>query len=68
VSETLPERIRRLRKERGLALKQVAAVLDTSTGQASNMETGKRRVYAGHILPLARLFGVSAEQLLGSGV
>src|SRR4029450_2745776 len=58
-------RLRELRSERGLTLKQVAeqAHLDVST--LSRLETGKRRLALDHVPRLAAALGVSADDLLG---
>ena len=58
-------RLRELRTERGLTLKQVAerAHIDVST--LSRLETGKRRFALDHVPALAAALGVSADDLLG---
>jgi transcriptional regulator with XRE-family HTH domain len=60
-------RLRELRTERGLTLRQVAegASIDIST--LSRLEAGKRRLALDHIPALATALGVSADELLGSG-
>jgi transcriptional regulator with XRE-family HTH domain len=58
-------RLRELRNERGLTLRQVAerAHLDVST--LSRLETGKRRLALDHVPALAAALGVTADDLLG---
>jgi transcriptional regulator with XRE-family HTH domain len=58
-------RLRELRTERGLTLRQVAerAHLDVST--LSRLETGKRRLALDHVPALAAALGVTADDLLG---
>ena len=60
-------RLRELRTERGLTLRQVAerAHIDVST--LSRLETGKRRLALDHVPALAAALGVSADDLLGVG-
>jgi transcriptional regulator with XRE-family HTH domain len=58
-------RLRELRTERGLTLRQVAerAHIDVST--LSRLETGKRRLALDHVPALAAALGVGADDLLG---
>ena len=64
MSENLPERLRRLRKIRGLRLKQIAGACGVSTSQASQWEHGERRIYASHVPILAEALGVTERYLL----
>lgn len=59
-------RLRELRTERGLTLREVAerASIDVST--LSRLEAGKRRLALDHLPALAAGLGVSADELLGS--
>jgi transcriptional regulator with XRE-family HTH domain len=59
-------RLRELRAERGLTLRQVAqrASIDIST--LSRLEAGKRRLALDHLPALAAALGVSADEVLGS--
>ena len=59
-------RLRALRSERGLTLRQVAerAHIDVST--LSRLESGKRRLALDHLPHLATALGVSADDLLGT--
>ncbi|MGD9494990.1 MAG: helix-turn-helix domain-containing protein [Armatimonadota bacterium] len=65
-TETLAERLMRLRKERGLSRGELArqAALDQSTVWRLE-STSRNRPEAGTIHKLARVLGVSAEYLLG---
>jgi transcriptional regulator with XRE-family HTH domain len=59
-------RLRELRADQGLTLRQVAerASIDIST--LSRLEAGKRRLALDHLPALAAALGVSADELLGS--
>ncbi len=64
VDARVRRRLRELRTERGLTLREVAdrANLDIST--LSRLESGKRRLALDHIASLATALGVSADELL----
>jgi transcriptional regulator with XRE-family HTH domain len=66
VDARVRRRLRELRTERGLTLRQVAerASIDIST--LSRLEAGKRRLALDHLPALAAALGVSADELLGS--
>jgi transcriptional regulator with XRE-family HTH domain len=66
VDARVRRRLRELRTERGLKLRQVAerASIDVST--LSRLESGKRRLALDHIPALAGALGVSTDELLGS--
>lgn len=66
VDARVRRRLRELRTEQGLTLRQVAerAHLDLST--LSRIETGKRRLALDHLPGLAAALGVSADELLGA--
>ena len=57
-------RIRELRKERGLTLKELGAKLGLGEMAISNYETGKRQPSVQTINRLADLFGVTTDYLL----
>jgi transcriptional regulator with XRE-family HTH domain len=65
IDERVRRRIRELRAERGLTLRQVAerAHLDLST--LSRLESGKRRLALDHLPGLAAALGVTADDLIG---
>lgn len=59
------EKLRALRKQRGLTLKQLAqAIGHTTHSHISELETGKRRPSLDLALRLARYFDVSLDQLV----
>jgi transcriptional regulator with XRE-family HTH domain len=66
VDARVRRRLRELRAERGLTLREVAerASIDMST--LSRLEAGKRRLALDHIPALAAALGVSTDELLGS--
>jgi transcriptional regulator with XRE-family HTH domain len=66
VDARVRRRLRELRTERGLKLRQVAerASIDIST--LSRLESGKRRLALDHVPALAAALGVSTDELLGS--
>src|SRR5437762_402395 len=64
VGARVRRRLREIRAERGLTLREVAdrASMDVST--LSRLEAGKRRLALDHIPALAAALGVSADDLL----
>lgn len=62
---TLGQKIRQLRKERGLTQTQLAEILSTSQDTVSLWEVGKSLPDANNIIALCRYFEVSADYLLG---
>ncbi len=59
------EKIRTLRKQQGLTLKELALALGfTSHSYASEIETGKKRPSTEMIIKIADLFNVSVDQLV----
>ena len=56
--------IKKLREEKGLPLRIVAAYLDIDQAILSKIEHGKRRAYREHIVKLAAFFNVQEEELL----
>jgi transcriptional regulator with XRE-family HTH domain len=58
-------RLRELRRERGLTLRQVAERAHVDVSTLSRLETGKRRLALDHVPALAAALGVSADDLLG---
>ena len=59
-------RIRELRKARGLTMKQLGEVLDLAESTISQYETGKRQVDNETLLRLGEFFGVSVGYILGA--
>jgi transcriptional regulator with XRE-family HTH domain len=62
--ERLRERLRELRRGRGMSLAEVAAQAGMDASTLSRLETGARRIAVGHLGPLAAALGVSVEELL----
>lgn len=63
--ERFGEKLRHLRTNKNLTLKELAQELGLSShGYISEMETGKKKPTAEIILTLSRLFEVSTDQLL----
>ena len=58
-------RIKELRKERGLKQTELAAVLNISQGALSGWETGRYDISNDDLKNLADYFGVSADYILG---
>ncbi|MDM8519501.1 helix-turn-helix transcriptional regulator [Anaerolineales bacterium HSG6] len=59
------EKLRALRKQRGLTLKALALELGLSAhGYISELESGKKRPTTEFVLNASRLFDVSIDQLL----
>ena len=63
---TLGEKIRTLRKKAGLSQEALAEKLGVSRQAVSKWETGTADPSTSNLLALAKLFGVSAEELLRS--
>ncbi len=57
-------RLRELRTQRGLTLRQVAELANLDVSTLSRLEAGKRRLALDHIPALAGALGVSADDLL----
>ena len=63
--KALAERIVRLRKERGITQVDLAKALGITQPMVSRMEQGDFRISSESIVTLAKLFNVSADQILG---
>lgn len=61
----LGERIARLRKEEGITQVQFAELLGTSQQAITAYEVGRRRVPVSALPEIAKLLGVSVEELIG---
>ena len=64
VRRTLGEALRACRMERGMTQEFVAEALGVSRQAVSKWETGAAEPSTSNLLALARLYGVSAEELL----
>lgn len=61
---TVGRRIRQLRTERGLTLEALATELGRAPSQVSVIENGKRELKLGELQKLARILGVTLDELL----
>ena len=59
------ERLRKLRKERGLVMTDIAGLLDISTTQVNDLEKGKTGTSLQRLVILAEFYRVSTDYLLG---
>jgi transcriptional regulator with XRE-family HTH domain len=64
-NETVGERIARLRKERGLTQRELAAKIGVSRSVIMDYERGKNHVYDEVIIRIALILGVTTDELLG---
>ncbi len=60
------QRLRRVREQRGLTLTQVATQTDISKSTLSRLETGQRRPSLELLLPLAHVYRVPIDDLVGA--
>ena len=63
--EVFTERLKELRKEKGLTLDQLEIATGLSRSAISDYENGKRTPSASVIITLARFFEVTTDYLLG---
>lgn len=59
------QRMKLIRKERGLSQEAIADVLQTTQQQYSRYENGENEFPVRHVVSLCRFYGVSADWLLG---
>lgn len=64
--EQIGPRLQALRARRGLTLTEVAAATGISKSTLSRLETGQRRPSLELLLPLARMYRVSLDDLVGA--
>lgn len=64
-TESIGERIVRLRKERGITQKELAAALAVSQPVISDYEHGEIRMHGELIIQMAKILKVSTDELLG---
>ena len=62
--ESFGEQIRKLREEKGLLLRQLAAAMETDTGLVSKFEKGERKPTREWVVKVANFFNVPVEGLL----
>lgn len=63
-SLTIGRRVRQLRTDRGLTLDDLGAALGRAASQVSVIENGKRELKIGELQKLARILGVTVDDLL----
>lgn len=61
---SIGEHIRKLREERKLPLRKVAAELDIDQSVLSKIERGERRASKEQIIQIARIFSVEEKELI----
>ncbi|MEJ2852210.1 MULTISPECIES: XRE family transcriptional regulator [unclassified Saccharothrix] len=66
VLDAVGPRLRTLRRHRGLTLADLAATTGVSESTLSRLESGQRRATLELLLPLARLYGVPLDDLVGA--
>ncbi|MCX5098440.1 XRE family transcriptional regulator [Streptomyces sp. NBC_00053] len=66
VLDAVGARLRALRRERGMTLADLAEVTAVSESTLSRLESGQRRPALDLLLPLARLYGVPLDDLVGA--
>ena len=64
----LGEKVRQLRRQRGMTLREAAALLAVHYTHLQKIETSQKRPSSDLILKLATLFGVTADQLMRDDV
>jgi HTH-type transcriptional regulator, competence development regulator len=65
-TETIGEKLRRIREEKELPLRKVAALLDIDVAILSKMERGERKITKEVVLKLATIYDYNADELLVS--
>lgn len=65
-TETIGEKLRRIREKKELPLRKVAALLDIDVAILSKMERGERRITKEVVLKLADIYDYNANDLLVS--
>ncbi len=58
------KKLRELREQKGLLLRQVAAELEVDTAYISKMEQGKKNIKREFILKLAQIYKVDPKELI----
>lgn len=58
------EKVRTLREQRGLTLRQLAVELETDDGHISRIEHGQKKPSLELLLRMSRFFEVSTDQLI----
>jgi transcriptional regulator with XRE-family HTH domain len=60
---TFAEKLRALRKQQGLTLRQLAEILSTSSGYIADLESGRRQPSLALARQVADFFGISVDHL-----
>ena len=58
------KKLRELREQKGLLLRQVAAELEVDTAYISKMERGEKNIKREYIVKLAGIYKISKEELI----
>jgi len=58
------KKLRELREEKGLLLRQVAAELEVDTAYISKMERGEKNIRKEHILKFAEVYQINKQDLI----
>ncbi|REE96681.1 helix-turn-helix domain-containing protein [Thermomonospora umbrina] len=66
VLEAVGPRLRALRRDRGITLADLAAMIGVSESTLSRLESGQRRATLELLLPLARAYDVPLDDLVGA--
>ena len=61
---TIGEQIRKLREDKGLPLRKIAAELDIDQSILSKIERGERKASKNQIIRIAKIFGADEKKLL----
>jgi len=61
---SIGEQIRKLRKDKGLPLRKVAAALDVDQSILSKIERGERKASKEQIIQIAKIFNADEKELL----
>lgn len=64
-SESIGQRLARLRRERGVTQQELASEMGITQSVVSEYERDNFRLHSEHLIQLSRLLGVSADELLG---
>lgn len=65
-TETTGEKLRQIRAQKGLSLREVAALLAIDVAILSKMERGERKISKEIVLKLAHIYNHNADELLVS--
>ena len=58
------QKLRKLREEKGLLLRQVAAELEVDTAYISKMERGEKNIKREYIIKLATMYNATSDELI----